>query len=289
MTLEDKARAKLNLCLDVGGKLPDGYHAVRGVMQSTDFCDEVRLTPGDGEGWLVRSDLSYLPTGETNLAARAAMLFRQETGLGPVGGRIELKKRIPVCGGYGGGSSDAAAVLRIMNRLSGSPLSWEALEALSLPLGADVPFCIRGGTALAEGKGEKLTFLPDFTGRALVLCRPDFSCSTPQLFKALDRLKLRLRPDVAGMRLAVEEGDTAGVARRLFNVFEEALPKKQRDSVWEIKDALLGAGALGAAMTGSGSGVFGVFPDEAAARSACAALRAKGIECHFARTTGRLV
>ena len=288
MTFEEKAFAKLNLCLDVGETLPDGYHAVRGVMQSTDFCDDVTLTPGEGP-WLVRSDLHYLPTGETNLAARAALLFRQETALGPAGGTITLKKRIPVCGGYGGGSSDAAAVLRIMNRLSGSPLSWTELEELSLPLGADVPFCIRGGTALAEGKGEKLTPLPDFAGRALVLCRPDFSCSTPQLFQALDKRKIRIRPDVAGMRRAAEEGDTEGVARRLYNVFEEGLPKKQRDTVWEIRNALLSAGALGAAMTGSGSGVFGIFPDGESAEAACRELRASGVECHRANTSGRLV
>jgi 4-diphosphocytidyl-2-C-methyl-D-erythritol kinase len=288
MTLRDRAFAKLNLCLDVGEKLPDGYHAVRGIMQSTDFCDEVLLTPGEGP-WRVESGLSYLPSGETNLAARAALHFRKVTGLGPAGGRITLHKRIPVCGGYGGGSSDAAAVLRIMNRLSGNPLRWEELEEISLPLGADVPFCIRGGTALAEGKGERLTPLPDFAGRALVLCRPDFSCSTPQLFQALDKRKIRIRPDVAGMRRAAEEGDTAGVARRLFNVFEEGLPKKQRDAVWEIRNALLGAGALGAAMTGSGSGVFGLFPDGDAAEEACRVLGELGVEAHPAQTTGRLV
>jgi 4-diphosphocytidyl-2-C-methyl-D-erythritol kinase len=288
MTFEEKAFAKLNLCLDVGDKLPDGYHAVRGIMQSTDFCDDVRLTPGDGP-WQVSSNLSYLPTGETNLAARAALLFRQETGLGPEGGSILLTKRIPVCGGYGGGSSDAAAVLRIMNRLSGSPLGWAELEELSLPLGADVPFCIRGGTALAEGKGERLTPLPVFEGRALVLCRPDFSCSTPQLFKALDARKIRLRPDVGGMVRAIEEGDTAGAARRFFNVFEEVLPKKQQSTVREIKDLLLGAGALGAAMTGSGSGIFGVFSDAAQAGEARAALRGAGIACYTAQTTGQLV
>ena len=288
MRFEEKAFAKLNLCLDVGEKLPDGYHAVRGVMQSTDFCDEVSLTPGEGP-WRVQSDLSYLPTGETNLAAQAALLFRQATGLGPAGGLITLKKRIPVCGGYGGGSSDAAAVLRIMNRISASPLSWAELEELSLPLGADVPFCIRGGTALAEGKGEKLTPLPDLDGRALVLCRPDFRCSTPQLFKALDARKIRLRPDVAGMVRAIEEGDTAGAARRLFNVFEEVLPRKQGDTVREIKDHLLGAGALGAAMTGSGSGVFGVFADAARAGEACKTLREAGVVCYASQTTPRLV
>ena len=288
MTWQEKAFAKLNLCLDVGETLPDGYHAVRGVMQSTDFCDEVSLTPGDGP-WSVRSDLSYLPTGETNLAARAALLFRRETGLGPEGGVITLVKRIPVCGGYGGGSSDAAAVLRIMNRISGSPLSWTELEELSLPLGADVPFCVRGGTALAEGKGEKLTPLPDFSGRSLVLCRPDFSCSTPQLFKAIDRRKLRLRPDVAGMIRAVEAGDTGEAARRFFNVFEEVLPKKQQDAVREIKDLLLGSGALGAAMTGSGSGVFGLFPDALKAEKACVALREAGVICYPAMTSPALV
>ena len=288
MRFEEKAFAKLNLCLDVGEKLPDGYHAVRGVMQSTDFCDEVSLTPGEGP-WRVQSDLSYLPTGETNLAAQAALLFRQATGLGPAGGLITLKKRIPVCGGYGGGSSDAAAVLRIMNRISASPLSWAELEELSLPLGADVPFCIRGGTALAEGKGEKLTPLPDLRGAALILCRPDFSCSTPQLFQAVDRLKLRVRPDVGGMCRAVEEGDVPGVARRLFNVFEEALPKKQRDTVREIRSALLDAGAMGAAMTGTGSGIFGIFPSPEAAGSAREILRAQGIACDTASTTARLV
>ena len=288
MILRDRAFAKLNLCLDVTEKLPDGYHGVRSIMQSTDFCDEVTLEPG-GEGWTVRSDLAYLPTGEGNLAARAALHFRRETGLGPEGGVITLVKRIPVCGGYGGGSSDAAAVLRILNRLCGSPLDWEALELLSRPLGADVPFCVRGGTALAEGKGEVLTPLPDFSGRSLVLCRPDFSCSTPQLFKALDRLKLRIRPDVAGMERAVRAGDTKGVARRLFNVFEEALPRKQSDAVWELRDALLEAGALGSAMTGSGSGVFGVFPGPGEAQAAAESLQAQGVCCRTAATAPRLV
>jgi 4-diphosphocytidyl-2-C-methyl-D-erythritol kinase len=288
MSLTEAAWAKLNLCLDVTEKLPDGYHGVRGIMQSTDFHDDVTLEPGEG-GWTVRSDLRYLPTGETNLAARAALLFREATGLGPGGGVITLRKRIPVCGGYGGGSADAAAVLRLLNRFCGQPLRWEELEELSLPLGADVPFCIRGGTALAQGKGEKLTPLPDLSGAELILCRPDFSCSTPQLFQAVDRLKLRVRPDVKGMCRAVEEGDTSGVARRLFNVFEEVLPRKQRDTVREIRNALLEAGALGAAMTGTGSGIFGLFPDAGIADRAQTALTGAGISCVRAKTTPRLV
>lgn len=287
MRYEEAAFAKLNLCLDVTEKLPDGYHAVRGIMQSVDYHDDVVLEPGDGE-WTVQSDLSYLPTGPTNLAVRAALLFREVTGLGPTGGVITLTKRIPVCGGFGGGSSNAAAVLRLLNRVCGSPLSWDELETVGLKLGADVPFCIRGGTALAEGKGEILTPLPDFAGRSLILCRPDFSCSTPELFRAIDRMKMHIHPDVGGMQRAVESGDTQGVARRFFNVFEEALPRKHSDTVWSIRDALLDSGALGAVMTGSGSGVFGMYPDEETAAAAIPKLEADGIFCRLAHTTGQI-
>ena len=285
--MRETAGAKVNLCLEVTGKLPDGYHGVRGVMQSLEFGDTVELEPGNGP-WQVRSGLSYLPGGEENLAAKAALLFRRLTGIGPEGGVITLVKRIPVCGGFGGGSSDAAAVLRLLNREYGSPLSWKELEETSLELGADVPFCIRGGTALAEGKGELLTPLPDLSGIHVVLCRPDFLCSTQELFRAIDRLKLRLKPDVSGMVKAVEDRDLPGVARRMFNVFESALSRSQSDQVRSLKDTLLDEGALGAVMTGSGSGVFGLFSDEASAKSAAARLRARRIKAEHTVTACRL-
>ena len=285
--MRETAGAKVNLCLEVTGKLPDGYHGVRGVMQSLEFGDTVELEPGNGP-WQVRSGLSYLPGGEENLAAKAALLFRRLTGRGPEGGVITLVKRIPVCGGFGGGSSDAAAVLRLLNREYGSPLSWKELEETSLELGADVPFCIRGGTALAEGKGELLTPLPDLSGIHVVLCRPDFLCSTQELFRAIDRLKLRLKPDVSGMVKAVEDRDLPGVARRMFNVFESALSRSQSDQVRSLKDTLLDEGALGAVMTGSGSGVFGLFSDEASARSAAARLRSRRIKAEHTVTACRL-
>ena len=285
--MRETAGAKVNLCLEVTGKLPDGYHGVRGVMQSLEFGDTVELEPGNGP-WQVRSGLSYLPGGEENLAAKAALLFRRLTGRGPEGGVITLVKRIPVCGGFGGGSSDAAAVLRLLNREYGSPLSWKELEETSLELGADVPFCIRGGTALAEGKGELLTPLPDLSGIHVVLCRPDFLCSTQELFRAIDRLKLRLKPDVSGMVNAVEDRDLPGVARRMFNVFESALSRSQSDQVRSLKDTLLDEGALGAVMTGSGSGVFGLFSDEASARSAAARLRSRRIKAEHTVTACRL-
>ena len=285
--MRETAGAKVNLCLEVTGKLPDGYHGVRGIMQSLEFGDTVELEPGNGP-WQVRSGLSYLPGDGENLAARAAVLFRRLTGLGPEGGVITLVKRIPVCGGFGGGSSDAAAVLRLLNREYGSPLSWAELETVSLELGADVPFCIRGGTALAEGKGERLTPLPDLSGVHVVLCRPDFLCSTQELFRAIDRLKLRLKPDVSGMVKAVEDRDLPGVARRIFNVFESALSRTQGDQVRSLKNTLLDCGALGSSMTGYGSGVFALFGDSSAADAAVDRLRALGIRGEHTVTTGRL-
>ena len=285
--MREPAGAKVNLCIEVTGKLPDGYHGVRTVLQSLEFGDTVELVPGPGP-WQVRSGLSYLPGGEENLAARAAILFRRLTGLGPEGGVITLEKRIPVCGGFGGGSSDAAAVLRLLNREYGRPLSWSELETVSLELGVDVPFCIRGGTALGEGKGELLNPLPDLAGVHVVLCRPDFLCSTQELFRAIDRLKLRLKPDVSGMVKAVEDRDLPGIARRMFNVFESALSRSQADKVRNLKDHLLDGGALGAAMTGSGSGVFALFGDAASAETAAETLRSMGVRAEHTVTTPRL-
>lgn len=285
--MRETAGTKVNLCLEVTGKLPDGYHGVRGIMQSLEFGDTVDLEPGDGP-WQVRSGLSYIPGDGDNLAARAAVLFRRLTGLGPEGGVITLQKRIPVCGGFGGGSSDAAAVLRLLNREYGFPFSWSELEEASLELGADVPFCIRGGTALAEGKGERLTPLPDLSGIHVVLCRPDFLCSTQELFRAIDRLKIRLKPDVSGMVKAVEEQDLQGVTRRMFNVFESALNRSQAEQVRDLKGLLLDEGALGAVMTGTGSGVFGLFADPDSAESAAARLRTLRIMARHTVTTPRL-
>ena len=285
--MRETAGAKVNLCLEVTGKLPDGYHGVRGIMQSLEFGDTVELEPGDGP-WQVRSGLSYIPGDGDNLAARAAVLFRRLTGLGPEGGVITLQKRIPVCGGFGGGSSDAAAVLRLLNREYGFPFSWSELEEASLELGADVPFCIRGGTALAEGKGERLTPLPDLSGIHVVLCRPDFLCSTQELFRAIDRLKIRLKPDVSGMVKAVEDQDLQGVTRRMFNVFESALNRSQAEQVRDLKGLLLDEGALGAVMTGTGSGVFGLFADPASAEAAVARLRSLRIMAAHTVTTRRL-
>ena len=157
--ITERSYAKLNLTLDVTGLLPGGYHALRSVMQSTDFGDELTIEPG-GTEWRAESNLKYLPTGAANLAVRAALLFREVTGKGPEAALIRISKNIPVCGGLAGGSGNAAAVLRAMNREFGGGLSEEELRRLGGKLGSDIPFCVSGGTMLAEGRGEILSPLP---------------------------------------------------------------------------------------------------------------------------------
>lgn len=276
--IAERSGAKLNLSLDVTGRLPGGYHAVRSVMQGTDLWDELELEPG-GETWQAPSNLRYLPSGAQNLAVRAAVLFREETGLGPTGGTIRLKKNIPVCGGLGGGSGNAAAVLRAMNRLTGAGLSDGELRSLAEKLGSDVPFCVSGGTMLAEGRGEVLTPLPPMPDCGIVVCRPDFSSSTPELFAALDKSRLRVHPDTEGMIAALSAGDLEGVAKRCFNVFETALARRPAALVAETKSALLDLGALGACMSGTGSAVFGLFRDRPAAAEAAAVITDRGGVC----------
>lgn len=268
----ERAWAKINLTLDVLGKRPDGYHELSMVMESVDLADILRFSHS-GEGIRVKTNLAFLPSGPTNLAAKAALCFAQATGITVEPLTIEIEKHIPVCAGTAGGSSDAAAVLRYLNRTTGAGLSGRELQRLGEQVGSDVPYCVTGGTALAQGRGEVLTPLPSLPRCALVLCKPPFSISTPALFAELDRHKLCRRPDTAGARKALEAGDLAGVARRLYNVFEDVLLPRQARTVQEIKNRLITCGALGANLSGTGPTVFGLFADEALAQEACRALK----------------
>lgn len=268
----ERAWAKINLTLDVLGKRPDGYHELSMVMESVDLADILRFSHS-GEGIRVKTNLAFLPSGPTNLAAKAALCFAQATGITVEPLTIEIEKHIPVCAGTAGGSSDAAAVLRYLNRTTGAGLSDQELQRLGEQVGSDVPYCVTGGTALAQGRGEVLTPLPSLPRCALVLCKPPFSISTPALFAELDRHKLRRRPDTAGVCKALEAGDLAGVARRLYNVFEDVLLPRQDRTVQEIKNRLITCGALGANLSGTGPTVFGLFADEALAQEACRALK----------------
>lgn len=266
--MEIQAFAKLNLTLDILGKREDGYHDLRMVMQSITLADTLTLEENQGEGLRVSANLRFLPTGEKNLAAAAALRFWEALGREPEDLDIRIEKRIPVCAGMAGGSSDAAAVLRALNQRAGDPFSPKELARLGERVGSDVPYCVLGGTALAEGRGEVLTPLAPLPRCWVVACKPDFPISTPELFAQADRVKLRRRPDTAGLVAALEAGDLGGVARRMYNVFEDVLPARLYTRVAEIKNDLIQCGALGANMSGSGPTAFGLFDRLEAAQEA---------------------
>ena len=266
--MEIQAFAKLNLTLDILGKREDGYHDLRMVMQSITLADTLTLEENQGEGLRVSANLRFLPTGEKNLAAAAALRFWEALGREPEDLDIRIEKRIPVCAGMAGGSSDAAAVLRALNQRAGDPFAPKELARLGERVGSDVPYCVLGGTALAEGRGEVLTPLAPLPRCWVVACKPDFPISTPELFAQADRVKLRRRPDTAGLVAALEAGDLGGVARRMYNVFEDVLPARLYTRVAEIKNILIQCGALGANMSGSGPTAFGLFDRLEAAQEA---------------------
>ncbi len=266
------APAKLNLTLDVLGRREDGYHEMRMVMTSVSLADQITLTVEPGEGVVITTDLGFLPVDGRNLAAVAAGRLQEATGADWGRLTVELRKQIPVCAGTAGGSSDAAAVLRGLNRLCGLGLSLSQLARIGERVGSDVPYCVMGGTVLAEGLGEKLTGLPALPKCWAVLIKPGFSVSTPELFAKLDGRRLQGHPDTAGMLEALERGELSGVARRLYNVFEEVLPPRRRALVEELKGELVDRGALGACMTGTGSTVYGLFSSQDQARAASDAM-----------------
>ena len=261
------------------GRTADGYHDLRMVMQAVEFGDDLDVELTKDGSFSIDPGQSYLPADGRNLALKAARLFLEGTGLGAA---IRVTKRIPVCAGMGGGSADAAAVLRALNALTGRSLSTEELCKLGAQVGSDVPFCVMDGTALAEGRGERLTRLPALPDCSIVVCKPAFAISTPELFGKVDSRKSRLRPDTAGIIGALDARDLAGVARRLYNVFEDVLGRRQGE-IFAIKRALADGGAMGAAMTGSGSAVFGLFDNEAAAKAAYASLSQQYAECFLTR------
>lgn len=284
-TVTRKARAKINLTLDVTGKRPDGYHTVRMVMQTISLHDTVTvsLTPdhaGDENGFWLQTNLPYLPTDGRNLAMRAAKLFYEETGRDNPGTRIEIEKRIPVAAGLAGGSTDAAAVLSALDELHGTGLDIDRLCAMGLTLGADVPYCLRGGTMLAEGIGEVLTPLPKMPRCTVVLCKPSFSVSTAAVYAEMNGGDLSPRPDTTGMLAALQAGDYAGICHRLYNVMEPVTGSKHAE-IAEIRDTLLSCGADGVVMSGSGPTTYGLFTSMDTAEQACAALRKRFPDTHL--------
>ncbi|PHV69373.1 4-(cytidine 5'-diphospho)-2-C-methyl-D-erythritol kinase [Sporanaerobium hydrogeniformans] len=262
-----KGRAKINLTLDVVGKRENGYHDLQMIMQSISLYDTLYIRKIKAQGVRLSSNYAWLPTNEKNIAYRAAELFFEETGI-QGGVAIEITKRIPVGAGLAGGSTDAAATLIGLNKLFGTKLTKASLMEIGLKLGADVPFCILKGTALAEGIGEELTPLSPMPYVPLVIVKPPFSVSTAAVYKNLDYKSLEKHPNTPQMIKHIENGNIQAIANEMVNVLE-TVTIPMHPVIEEIKAKLMKEGALGAMMSGSGSAVFGIFETkEAAVRAA---------------------
>lgn len=268
----ERACAKINLTLSVGNKRPDGYHNISSVMQTVTLCDTITLTKAPDI--TLECNKKLLPKGEANIAFRAAQLFFTKTGIDG-GVDIKLKKYIPVAAGLGGGSADAAAVLRGLDRLYETALDTKKLCEIGKEIGADVPFCIVGGTALAEGIGEQLTHLQNNTQMNIVVAIGGEGVSTKYMYDMLDESGERLNIDNKAMIEALQNGDTAKAVTLLANDFE-GVCMSVRPAVAQLKQALIDEGAIGALMSGSGSSVFGWFADRKTATQAAASLRKQG-------------
>ena len=270
-----KALAKINLGLDVLGKREDGYHEVRMVMQTIHLYDRVEIKKTRSPHIHVETNLYYLPVNEDNLVYRAAKLMKDEFQI-KEGVRIVLQKFIPVAAGLAGGSSDAAAVLVGMNRIFNLGLKQNKLMELGLKIGADVPFCIMRGTALAEGIGEKLTALPPMPKCPVLIAKPAISVSTKAVYEGLKLYDGMEHPDIDGVMEGIQQKDLKGVASHMGNILE-TVTIPMYPVIEDIKKLMLENGALNAMMSGSGPTVFGLFPNEKEIRRAYEALKQSGL------------
>ena len=269
-----KALAKINLGLDVLRRREDGYHEVKMIMQTISLYDELEIRKVKQPGIQVKTNLYYLPTNENNLVYRAARLLMDEFGIDD-GISINLQKKIPVAAGMAGGSSDAAAVLWGVNQMYGLGLSRKDLMERGVHLGADVPYCVQRGTALAEGIGEKLSVLPSMPKCYILIAKPGISVSTKFVYENLHANDLlpEQHPDVDAMIEALQKKDLALLSSRMGNVLE-TVTVPNYPVIDEIKKCMVANGALGSMMSGSGPTVFGIFDSQAKARKALRAVRA---------------
>ncbi len=271
-TLYEGAYAKLNLTLDVLGKREDGYHDLQSVMQTISLRDDVEIDIGTGKPWNLLCTDETIPTDERNLAWKAARVFCDALHKDPDGIEIRIHKRIPSGAGLGGGSADAAAVLRALNEHYGNPLSIFALAELGAQVGSDVPFCTLCGTAMVEGRGERLRKLPDMPDCVFVVCKPDFSVSTPELYRKIDSVAIGQRPDNRAMESALVAGDLELVAGNLCNVFDPIVTAEHLELNY-IKSICNSYGAMNYQMTGSGSAVYAIMPSFEYAAVVCDMLK----------------
>ena len=270
-----KALAKINLGLDVTGQREDGYHEVRMVMQSIHLYDRVEMKKTKSPHIHVETNLYYLPVDENNLVYQAAKLMKDEFKI-KEGVRITLRKFIPVAAGMAGGSSDAAAVLVGMNRMFNLGLKQNKLMELGQRIGADVPFCVMRGTALAEGIGEKLTALPPMPRCPILIAKPAVVVSTKQVYEQLKLNDSTKHPDIDSIIENIRQKNLRGVAEHMENILE-TVTVRQYPVIREIKALMKSNGALNAVMSGSGPTVFGLYQNEKEIRGAYDALKQSGL------------
>ena len=280
-----KALAKINLGLDVLRRREDGYHEVKMIMQTIGLHDDLEIRKTKTPGIQVKTNLYYLPTNENNLVYKAAKLLMDEFQIQD-GVSIQLKKRIPVAAGMAGGSSDGAAVLWGINQMYGLGLSMQALMERGFRLGADVPYCIQRGTALAEGIGEKLSVLPSMPKCTILIAKPGISVSTKFVYENLhaNDLKPEQHPDVDSMIEAMRQKDLGLLCSRMGNVLE-TVTIPAYPVINEIKRTMMDNGAIGSMMSGSGPTVFGIFDSPVAAKQAVKAVRAAKLAKQICLTT----
>ena len=270
-----RAMAKINLGLDIIGKREDGYHEVRMIMQTIRMYDVLEIRKKTSPGISLSTNLPYIPCDERNLVYKAAKIlmdeFHVEEGLS-----MKLTKSVPVAAGMAGGSSDAAAAFVGVNRLFHLGLSQEELMKRAVQVGADVPYCVMRGTALAEGIGEKLTRLPDLPGCYILIGKPGINVSTRTAYENLDLNEIRRRPDIDGMICDIKNKDLYSMTGKMENVFEPGIMAKY-PVIREIRDLMEKQGALKAMMSGSGPTVFGIFDDAGKMQNAARALKKSGL------------
>ena len=277
-----KAYAKINIALDVVGKREDGYHLLKMIMQTVDLYDVIEIIKISSNDIKLICNKPYVPTDERNLAYKAANLFKQTYNINE-GVSINLIKNIPVSAGMAGGSSDAAAVLKLMNRLFNINATDEELRILGLKLGADVPYCINGGTALCEGIGEKITQLKPFKDKIVVIVKPPFGVSTKEVYKAFDLSKVIYHPRVDDIMKAMKNDDIHFVANNMRNLLENVTLRKHR-VISNIKEEFKSLDAIGTMMSGSGPTVFALFDDMLKAQECYDEMKKKYKDVFISRT-----
>jgi 4-diphosphocytidyl-2-C-methyl-D-erythritol kinase len=260
-----KAPAKINFALDVLGKRPNGYHDVAMIMQTIALYDTITVNMIGSEIRLT-SDSAAIPIDERNIAFKAAHYLRSKYNI-KTGVHIHIDKKIPVAAGLAGGSTDAAAVLKLLNNAWDIRLSMEELKEAGLELGADVPFCIQGGTCLAEGLGEKLTIIDTTPACYILLAKPSVEVSTKEVYQSLNLNEIIERPDIPAVIQAIKDNNLRGLCSNMGNVLE-TVTTKMHPIIPELKQKLMEYGAIGSLMSGSGPTVFGIFEDVSTAQGA---------------------